>query len=274
MPVSSPRWRRPCGARLKPVAAIALEAARHLCDTTGMTSEPQPIRRRKLADEVEERILAFIRDNRLKPGDILPSERELMSQYQVGRPAIREAMQNLHRMGVAEIKHGERPRVAEPSFDLMAEQMSQTMRHLLSHNATTMEHLKEARATFETQMARIAATRSRPGDIVRLRDILERQRRARNEPRRFMEFDGDFHAAVAAISGNPIFASLSEALFEWLAQFHIEMVRRQGMENLTLAEHEAILGAIEAHDADLAAQHMADHLNRANALYHQDNLNG
>ena len=237
-----------------------------------MISEPSPIRRRKLADEVEERILAFIKDNRLKPGDTLPSERELMSRYQVGRPAIREAMQNLHRMGVAEIKHGERPRVAEPSFDIMAEQMSQTMRHLLSHNAATMEHLKEARATFETQMARIAATRSRPGDIVRLKDILRRQKELRSEPRLFMERDADFHAAIAAISGNPIFASLSQALFEWLAQFHIEMVQKQGLEKLTLAEHEAILEAIEAHDPDLAAQRMADHLNRANKLYHQDNL--
>ena len=229
---------------------------------------------RKLADEVEERILAFIRENRLKPGDWLPSERELMSQYQVGRPAIREAMQNLHRMGVAEIKHGERPRVAEPSFDMMAEQMAQTMRHLLSHNAATMEHLKEARATFETQMARIAATRSRPGDVVGLKEILQRQKEMQAEPHRFMEFDARFHAAIAAISGNPIFASLSQALFEWLAQFHIEMVQKQGLEKLTLTEHEAIVEAIEAHDADLAARHMADHLNRANTLYHQDNLTG
>ncbi len=239
-----------------------------------MTSEPSPIRRKKLADQVEERILAFIRDKRLKPGDTLPSERELMAQYQVGRPAIREAMQNLQRMGVAEIKHGERPRVAEPSFDMMAAQMALTMRHLLSNNATTMEHLKEARATFETQMARIAATRSRPGDIVNLKHILVLQTNNQDDPHRFMELDANFHAAIAAISGNPIFASLSQALFEWLAQFHIEMVQRQGLEKLTLAEHEAILRAIEARDADLAAQEMADHLNRANTLYHQDNLTG
>ncbi|MEM9474941.1 MAG: transcriptional regulator NanR [Pseudomonadota bacterium] len=237
-----------------------------------MTTEPSPIRRKKLADQVEERILAFIREKRLKPGDTLPSERELMVQYQVGRPAIREAMQNLHRMGVAEIKHGERPRVAEPSFDIMAGQMALTMRHLLSHNATTMEHLKEARATFETQMARIAATRSRPGDIIELKQILVRQSELHADPHSFMEMDARFHAAVAAISGNPIFASLSQALFEWLAQFHIEMVQRQGLEKLTLAEHEAILSAIEARDADLAAKHMADHLNRANTLYHQDHL--
>ena len=121
-------------------------------------------------------------------------------------------------------------------------------------------------------MARIAATRSRPGDIVRLKDILRRQKELRSEPRLFIERDADFHAAIAAISGNPIFASLSQALFEWLAQFHIEMVQKQGLEKLTLAEHEAILEAIEAHDPDLAAQRMADHLNRANKLYHQDNL--
>ena len=53
----------------------------------------------------------------LVPGDKLPSERELMATYQVGRPAIREAMQNLQRSGLVRIRHGERPRVAEPSMD-------------------------------------------------------------------------------------------------------------------------------------------------------------
>jgi GntR family transcriptional regulator, sialic acid-inducible nan operon repressor len=60
-----------------------------------------------------------IQAENLRPGDFLPSERELMQSYAVGRPSIREAMQNLQRMGLIEINHGERPRMATPSFDRM-----------------------------------------------------------------------------------------------------------------------------------------------------------
>lgn len=237
-----------------------------------MAQQPAPIRRRKLADEIEARILEHIQENRLKPGDTLPSERELMLLFSVGRPAIREAMQSLQRKGLAAIKHGERPKVAEASFATMAGQMSETMRHLLSHNAATMDHLKEARIAFESEMARIAAQRASAEDVANLRGILRLQQQARSEPRVFMQRDGEFHAALGAISGNPIFASLSASLFDWLAHFHVDLVRRPGLEQLTLAEHDSIVSAIEAGDPELAGQHMADHLNRANSLYHQDNL--
>lgn len=237
-----------------------------------MVPDPVPIPRRKLSDEVEARILEHIQVNRLKPGDTLPSERELMLLFSVGRPAIREAMQNLQRKGLAAIKHGERPRVAEASFDAMAGQMSETMRHLLSHNAATMEHLKEARTAFETEMARIAARRATPDNLRVLRDILALQKRCRPDPAAFLKHDGELHAAIAAISGNPIFTSLSASLFDWLANFHVDLVRKPGLEQLTLDEHAAIIAAIEAGDPDRAGREMADHLNRANTLYHQDYL--
>ena len=59
-----------------------------------------PIARPKLAELVQSRLLAVIQAENLRPGDFLPSERELMQSYAVGRPSIREAMQNLQRMGL------------------------------------------------------------------------------------------------------------------------------------------------------------------------------
>lgn len=237
-----------------------------------MTTANNPIPRTKLSDQVQTRLLSIIQTQGLRPGDILPSERELMESYSVGRPAIREAMQNLQRMGLIDIRHGERPRVAAPSFDRMVEQMSETMRHLLVHSPATMEHLKEARATFEMEVTRIAARRRTAEDIVDLRRILAEQERARLVSSAFLEADGRFHQRIAAISGNPIFASLSQALFQWLAQFHFDLVRSPGLEQLTLAEHQQILDAIEKGEPVEAARMMGDHLNRANSLYHKENL--
>ncbi len=224
-----------------------------------------------MSDHVQDRLLAIIQSGELGPGDIIPSERELMETYSVGRPAIREAMQNLQRMGLIDIRHGERPRIAEPSFDNIFGQLGQTMRHLLTHSSTSLEHLKEARLVFECQMIRVAAARRTDADVEQLQEILAKQEAAPADSPEFLRYDGDFHQAIAGISGNPIFEGLSKAMFEWLAHFHFDLVRKPGYENVTIDEHKKILGAIRDGDAERAAQNMSDHLNRADALYHQGN---
>ena len=226
-----------------------------------------PVQRRKLADAVFERLLADIREGRTLPGDHLPSERTLMETLGVGRPAVREALQSLHHMGLIEIRHGERARVAEPSFGHMAEQMGETMRHLLVHSAANLEHLKEARATLERQLARIAARRRTEADIARLALIIDEQEAASGEPARFRMLDGRFHREIAVMTGNPIWPAVSEAVFSWLSHFHASLVSVPGLEHLTISEHRGIVAAIASRDDEAAGKAMADHLTRANELY-------
>lgn len=226
-----------------------------------------PIQKRKLGEEVRLRLLAQIEGGELRPGDALPSERELMESLGVGRPAIREAMQALERSGLIEIRHGERARVAEPSVGRMVDQMSEAMKHLLVHSNASLENLKDARVTFEVEMARIAARRHSGSDLERLRDTVARQEAALGDGAAFRRLDGQFHREIAAISGNPIWSALSDGLFRWLNDFHVDLVSVPGKENLTLAEHRGIIAAIATGDAARAAGAMADHLNRANEMY-------
>jgi GntR family transcriptional regulator, sialic acid-inducible nan operon repressor len=230
-------------------------------------SSAPPIERRKLSHAIEERLLVQLQAGDMLPGDVLPSERELMTLYSVGRPAVREAMQNLERMGLIEIRHGERPRVAKPSLERTLSQLGETMRHILINSESSLEHLKQARATFEMEMARIAARQRTPEQLEVLHDLVSAHERCPRSSPEFLALDGRFHLEIARISGNPIFAALSESLFNWLARFHAHLVRSPGHEDLTLSEHTGILRAIEASDPDRAAKEMADHLNRANALY-------
>lgn len=240
---------------------------------TGMMTVPKnEIRPRKLSDEVQDRLLRLIREERLSPGDALPSERALMAEYGVGRPAIREAMQSLQHMGVVDIRHGGRPRVAEPTLDGLVERLATGMRHVLTHSESSLEHLKEARVSLESEMARMAATRRGEDDVRDLRAILASQKALRTEAERFLEEDGRFHRRIAAISGNPIFETVAHGIFSWMRTFHVETVRKRGLESLTLAEHGAILDAIADGDGEAAARAMRDHLERANALYDQENL--
>ena len=234
-----------------------------------MISKQVPIRVQKLPQIIEDRLLELIREKQLRPGDNMPSERELMALYQVGRPAVREAMQNLQRMGLVDIRHGERPKIAEPTLQSLVDQMGVSMQHILTHSESSFRYLKEARATLEAEMARIAARLRTDDDIKRLKEILKQQTANQTNPQRFLSLDGDFHRTIAGISKNPIFESVTFAIFGWLSVFHVDLVRKQGLEALTLEEHEAILTAIEAGDESAAAEAMRNHLTRANDLYHQ-----
>lgn len=228
-----------------------------------------PIQKRKLSDEVRDRLIAEIEGGQLAPGAALPSERELMELLGVGRPAIREAMQSLQGLGLIVVRHGERPRVAEPQLDLLAEQLALTMRHILTHDGRILTQLKEARALLETELARRAAQARTDADLDALGKILDEQARHADSFKPFMKLDGQFHAKLAEISGNDVLASVVKAIFVWLERFHTESVRRAGLEELTLSEHREILAAIKSGNSDDAGRAMNDHLMRANALYQQ-----
>lgn len=233
-----------------------------------------PIRRRKLSDEVRERLVERINAGDLRPGDPLPSERELMGILGVGRPAIREAMQQLESLGLVQVRHGGRPRVAQPRLDRLAEPLGLAMRHVLTHDDRILEQLKVARIVMETGVARLAAAARAEGGTAALRDALARQALARDDPEEFMRRDGDFHAALAGVTGNVVLSSAVRAMFDWMARFHPRAVRTSGLERLTLDEHGAILAAVAAGDGEAAAEAMRTHLARANALYRQAGFGG
>lgn len=234
-----------------------------------LTKPLDPIRRRKLYQEVVDRLVALISDGTFEPGDKLPSERDLMARFGVGRPAIREAMQSLERMGLISISHGERAIVTAPDASTVIDQVATTVRHMLLSSTQTLEHLKEARLFFEAGMVRIAAAQAKDEDIARLRRRLDDHHASLKDLSRFLEMDKLFHREIAAISGNPIYSAVSQAVFEWLEEFHVELVRVQGAEQITLVEHEAIFEAVAARDPDAAAAAMERHLQRANKVYRQ-----
>lgn len=240
-------------------------------DEQVVKGDNRPIKRRKLSDDVKERLLETIQSESLGPGDILPSERELMNLYGVGRPAIREAMQALQGIGLIEVRHGERPRVATASMDGALEQLGLTMKHILSHSGTTLEHLKEARLGLETFLVGKAATVRTEKDIQRLSEALEKHRKARHDPVEFILRDGKFHQAIAEIVDNPLYATVTHAIFEWLSVFHIGTVRRPGFEDVALSEHEEIFDAIRKGSPEKAREAMESHLLRSNALFARAN---
>jgi DNA-binding FadR family transcriptional regulator len=156
--------------------------------------------RRKLSDEVLERLLRLISEGNLKAGDPMPSERELMARFGVGRPAIREAMQALSNIGLVSISHGERAKVQELTAQSIIKQVDASAHLMLSRSTDSLEHLKNARLFFERGMVREAAEKATSEDVTRLRATVDEQRRMLGNVEGFMAADMKFHMQIAAIS--------------------------------------------------------------------------
>jgi DNA-binding FadR family transcriptional regulator len=230
-------------------------------------ADSDPIPRRKLSRDVLDRLLSRISAGDFPPGTFMPSEREIMETFQVGRPAVREALQEIQRMGLITIAHGERARVIAPTARSMLDQIAGTARHLLATSPRTLDQLKEARQFFEVGVVRVAAARATHQDVRELGRLIEAQQSTLNDFSGFLRADIAFHRRIAAIIDNPIFAAVSEAMLEWLSNYHVGLVRKVGREQPTMAEHRLILDRIKAHDVEGAAAAMTTHLTRSQDLY-------
>jgi DNA-binding FadR family transcriptional regulator len=223
---------------------------------------PAPIRRRKLYEEVVARLEELIHSEQLKPGEVLPSERELMLQFGVGRPAIREALFALSRMGLVEVANGERARVSSPTPSTLLGELSGAARLMLS-KSEGVRHFQEARTLFESALAEEAARVATRADVLGLESALQANKQAIGDAIRFQQTDVAFHFAIASIPRNPIYLALHEAINE---QRSVSL-RRLGTDKLAYASHRKLFEAIKERDPDAARQAMRSHLEEISKHY-------
>lgn len=225
-----------------------------------------PVQRRKVHDEVAAQLEALILSARLEAGAELPSERELMRSFGVGRPAVRQALLTLEKAGLVRVANGERTRVSRPTADGVIGQIAAPIQMMLAEPAN-MAHLQQARLFFEAGIARHAAEHASGPEIAAIQAACAANRDALARPEEFARTDVAFHAAIAAVTGNPIIARLGEAMQGWLTEQRLIAGRQAGAKEQSVAQHQSILQAIAARDPDRAERAMREHLADVNANY-------
>ncbi|MDQ0349182.1 FCD domain-containing protein [Ancylobacter vacuolatus] len=226
----------------------------------------EPIRRRRIYEDVAERLQQLMLDGTLGEGDVLPSERELMEQFKVGRPAIREALMSLQKAGLVSIANGERARVVRPDPKHFIQELSASVRSYLAHPAG-MRHFQNARLHLEMALTRHAAREARPADIARIGDALTRNRRDLGDMAAFEASDIAFHYEIVLVSQNPLFDGVHRAVVQWLSEQRSVTLKIAQAKEMALAFHERIYEAIAGHDPDAAEAAMRAHLESVAALY-------
>ena len=222
--------------------------------------------RHRLSEQVRDRLEAMIRDDVFADGELLPSERELMERFGVGRPSIREALFALEQRGLVRLSPGERPRVSRPTPRHFMDTLSGAARMLLDRREG-VEHFEQARIFMEEGLARHLA-RDLPADgLGRIRDALAANATTIGRAKAFAASDVAFHRTLVQLSGNPIFMAMHDAFVEWLISQRTLPDDAEASNRQSHDEHRAIVAAIEARDEAAAGRAMRVHLENAHRKY-------
>lgn len=220
----------------------------------------RPIRTRKIYEEIVNQIKELIGEGNLKPGDRLPSERELAERLHVSRASVREALSALAAMGVITIRPGEGTFVQAVKNGAIVEPLAIAL--LLDRQATL--DLLEAREILETETAALAARRACPEEIERLEELIKEMETELEEGRLGEETDVRFHLAIAEAARNNVLCRLmytvSDTIRQVLRSSRQRLYQTPGNAEKLYTQHKAIYQAIASRDVRGARRAMAEHL--------------
>ena len=212
------------------------------------------VRRNKVYEEVAKQIERLIL-KKLKPGDKLPSERELAEMLRVSRSSIRDAIRGLELMGLVEPRQGAGTIVRETSAELLVNPFA----NALKHRREMVTELLDFRKMLEPPLAARAATHASADEISEMEDILQRQEKAQGHGPAIAE-DAEFHYSIALASGNSVVLKVIDTLMDLLRDTREQSLQVEGRAEKSLAGHRRILSAIKRHDAEAAKAAMRRHI--------------
>lgn len=215
--------------------------------TTGFT----PIRTVRASERIVEQIEEAITQGELRPGDRLPSERDLMATFEVSRPTVREALRVLESSGLVRSKHGD-PRGPEILAATPAT-LHKSLTRLARLDVVSLLELVQFRIMLEGSACALAAQRRTneqlaelDAAIVTMGDVVTHGFEA------FSQADVAFHATVWRASGNQlieIVGNVARDVVGGLISKNLEAADdRDALMRLSLEHDREILAAIRASD--------------------------
>ncbi len=216
----------------------------------------EPIRRTRVYEQVAARIQQLILEGELRPGDRLPTERELAERFRVSRSSVRDAIRVLQLMGLVEPRQGEGTVVR----DLSPEAVVHPLASLLVRSRALLTDLLDVRKMIEPHLAARAAQHATEEEIRRLQTILDRQRAKAEQGELAVEEDSEFHYTIATAARNQVILRILDVLMDLLRTSRERSLQVPGRLQKSLEGHGRILAAIRRRDPAAAEAAMRRHL--------------
>ena len=218
------------------------------------------IQKETVPEKIIKQFKEMIGSGELKPGTRLPSERALSKMFNVGRPALREALKALSLLGILENRYRNGTFLTENSSQWKIDPLS----IMLSIKKGTLIEIFEARASLEVTVAGYAAERRTDKDIETLKSISEKMKKVVDDPDEYVKLDRKFHEALAAAAKNQVILDLIKKLnrlYFDTRSILFQYPEKSGMKLSAISDsHEKILQCIIEKDQKKAAQLMQHYL--------------
>jgi len=207
-------------------------------------------------DTVVEQLISLIADGHLKPGDRLPSERDLALRLQVGRSTVREALKTLVAMGLVEGGAGHGTFIRQP--DTRSAIPPALLSLLLDRTLTNQ--LLEARRIVEPEIMSLAVERATDDDLAEMREILARCEQAIADGRPVFRLSPEFHRAVARAAHNQVLLTFMDSILTQFIERGVLLENKPGFVQWELESHRAVFECIVARDLVKGREIMARHI--------------
>jgi len=228
-----------------------------------------PVAPEKISRSVVRQIEQLILRGILRPGERLPSERDMAERLEVSRPSLRDAISDLAARGLLSIRAGSGVFVA----DVLGAAFSPALTELFStHDEAVIDYIA-FRRDIEGLAADRAARLGSETDLRVIGTIFAKMEDAhqKRDPSDEARLDAEFHLAVIEASHNVIMLHMMRSIFELLRQgvFYNRQVmfRNRITREQLLGQHRAINAAIQARDPAAARSAAILHLDYVEAAY-------
>ncbi|WP_043442758.1 FadR/GntR family transcriptional regulator [Arthrobacter sp. L77] len=223
-----------------------------------MTEDASPpplgrLARPRLYEQLVEQLLGYIESAKLRPGDLLPAERDLAERLGVSRATLAQALVALEVLGVIDVQHG-------TGAVLRHRASVATVIKGLREHRSRLPDIVEARSTLEVRLAALAAERRTDEDLAAIDRALDEMRAEIDDGGRGARGDELFHQAVTAAAHSPVLAQLMAFIGEMVLETRLESLAQPGRPEQSLASHRSILEAVRAQDPVAAAAAMQRHI--------------
>lgn len=212
-----------------------------------------PIRRINLTSQVMESIKRYILDNNLKPGDRLPTEKELVAELGVSRNILREALKSLEAVGLIHIRVGDGMYVSDFDFAGILHHIT----FAISRSEQEIKHFMNARLVIEVGALQYIIDQIQECDFDELEQVLNRFDEGATIEES-AKLDLEFHQKLLAISRNPILTEFGT----FLGRFFIGVLYFVSADRKvpTSNAHRDLLAALRARDLVRCSEIMRAHI--------------
>jgi DNA-binding FadR family transcriptional regulator len=214
------------------------------------------VKHKNLYETIAEKLEDMILSDSTQIEQKLPSEQSLAASFGVSRPVIREALMLLKARGLITQRNGEGSFISNPD----PQELTNTINRMVQMNNINMASVYEIRVTLEIMACRLAAERATQEGLQELTHINDEMEQYKNDIKKRVALDIEFHTKLAELSGNPLLGMFVKSMTSQLETMLTQAMELAGTNEDGISYHRRIIEALHTGDPEKAEDTIRGHL--------------